>query len=447
MLGEREERRARLQTFAEMTRADTALVLFRDVELDILLPMPDTPTLASGPGWTELFESCRAPGLRSLSLPLGLDGSPRSTCILVAGNGTALVLIGSSRELEASLGAELAPALGLLGTCLREEQKSTASRAREKVADAYASTSNALTAALDRSRDELRTSLGETARLNRLLEEANHRKDRFLAILSHELRNPVWALTAALQAMRVGGQSGDNAVRLERQVDTATRHAGQIARLLDDLLDISRITQDKFELRRTQVDLRDLILHVGRIFGAHARPKGVNFVLSTPTRPVWVVGDAARLEQVLTNLLVNAVKYTDAGGSVFLETSEDDGNVSIIVRDSGIGIAPNVLPNVFDLFVQADEARERSRGGLGIGLTLVRQLVELHGGEVMALSAGAGHGTEMRVVLPTIPASEVVIAKRRPSPMSRARRGASSSSTTTVMPPTCSARSCSRGGT
>jgi signal transduction histidine kinase/ActR/RegA family two-component response regulator len=407
-IAERSTRAQRASELAPAASARKALVLYRDVDLDVLLPMPETPPLEGVGLRSRLDALCREPGVRSARLTMSASELDLEIC--VADDGTALVLFDPQERALFAKSAEVRVVLGLLGALFREEQRSAGTEATAVLSRATAAGAQALTEALARSREELRGAFVETARLNELLEAEAERKDRFLAMLTHELRNPLWAITASLNAMRPRTGTGETTGVIDRRVGSALRNAEQLGRLLDDLLDTARITQDKVELRQAQVDICELTLHLGSVFHDQARAKGLTLSMSVPEHPVWVMGDSVRLEQILTNLLANAVKYTDSGGDVRLEAHLRDGRVHLVVRDNGIGIASHQIQRVFDLFVQADEARERSRGGLGIGLTLVRRLVELHDGEVTATSEGPGRGTEMRVTLP------VIEVEREPQP-------------------------------
>jgi len=178
------------------------------------------------------------------------------------------------------------------------------------------------------------------------------------------------------------------------------RQACQMTKLAADLLDVTRITCGGLRLKRERVDLCVVVRAAIETLESDFHQRDHRVAATWPDAPVWLHADANRLEQVFVNLLANASKYTDAGGDLALSVQTSDGHAVVCIRDSGIGIAPNVLPYIFDLFVQADEATARSRSGLGIGLALVRMLAELHGGSVTAVSAGLGHGSEFTVRLP-----------------------------------------------
>ncbi|MFY0526837.1 response regulator [Archangium gephyra] len=237
------------------------------------------------------------------------------------------------------------------------------------------------------------------------LTEADRRKDLFLAMLAHELRNPLAAITTAVSILErratVDPKDG-------RMVSIIQRQTNHLARLVDDLLDVSRLTRGKVELRQARVDLRGVLEQVLTVFRPQAEGKQLKLESSLPPVPLWMEADTTRLVQVFTNLLDNAMKYTNEGGSILVKAERllsEDGSASarVRVKDTGIGIRAEVLPSVFELFSQADESLERTRGGLGIGLTLVHNLVEMHGGRVEAHSEGPGRGSEFVVWLPLLP--------------------------------------------
>ncbi len=222
-------------------------------------------------------------------------------------------------------------------------------------------------------------------------------KDEFLAMLAHELRNPLMAIGTAMQALR-GEAEGDPAV--PRETDVVTRQVQQLARLLDDLLDVSRLTRGKIELRKETVTLQAIVaeaLATTRGF-IDARRHGVS--VSLPADPLWLEADPMRIAQAVANLLNNAAKYMPRGGEISVTGYGERGEVVLRVRDTGIGIAPEMLPRVFDLFARADQSPAGSEGGLGVGLTLARTLIQLHGGEAIVQSEGPGRGSEFIVRLP-----------------------------------------------
>jgi PAS domain S-box-containing protein len=228
-------------------------------------------------------------------------------------------------------------------------------------------------------------------------EAANNAKDQFLAMLGHELRNPLGAISNAAHVLGLAGDAGPLVARAQGII---SRQARQLGRVVDDLLDVSRVTSGKITLERQPLDLAELVRHAVALLGALEGAR--HHTVAVDAAEVWVEADAARLEQVVVNLLDNAVKHTSADGEIRVRVMPDGREAILTVRDTGIGIPAHLVPRVFDLFVQGDHTLDRSKGGLGIGLTLVRRLVELHGGSVTAFSAGEGKGSTFTVRLPAI---------------------------------------------
>jgi PAS domain S-box-containing protein len=239
----------------------------------------------------------------------------------------------------------------------------------------------------------------ENARLYSEVREADHRKDEFLAMLAHELRNPLAPIRNALHIMK---QAGADAAILERVREMMERQVQHMTRMVDDLLDVSRITRGKIELRKEVVDLASVVERTVETTSPLTEDRHQELTVDLPPQPVRLEADPTRLEQVLANLLNNAVKYTNHGGHIWLSARQEGGELVLRVRDTGVGIAPDLLGRIFEPFVQADRVLHQSQGGLGIGLTLVRRLVEMHGGSVTAHSEGPGKGSEFTVRLPAL---------------------------------------------
>lgn len=257
---------------------------------------------------------------------------------------------------------------------------------------------------------QIRDHLSENNRVAAALMEADRRKDEFLAILAHELRNPLAPLRNALEAMRLKPHDREAAswarALMERQV-------AQMVRLIDDLLDLSRVSRGRIELRHERSDLATLVQGALDVCGPSIANAGHRLTVELPGTPMPLVCDPTRVVQVICNLLSNAVKYTPPGGHITLSARRRDDLFEVSVRDTGIGIPSDMLARVFDMFTQVPHAIERSQGGLGIGLTLVKRLVELHGGQVEAKSVGPGLGSEFIVRLPermTAHAAPVMVA-------------------------------------
>ena len=245
----------------------------------------------------------------------------------------------------------------------------------------------------------LKREMARTKEAEEKLQQANRRKDEFLAMLSHELRNPLAPIRNAAEVMRRIAPA-DPGISWAREV--VERQVTHLAQLVDDLLDVSRITQGKITLKKEAVELAKVIQHSVETARTLLDSRKHNLVLNLPPTPIWIHGDFARLAQVVGNLLNNGAKYTAEGGRIELSASADRGEAIITVRDNGIGIDGALLPHVFELFTQGERSLDRSQGGLGVGLTVVQRLVELHHGRVEVRSEGAGKGALFSIVLPCI---------------------------------------------
>lgn len=245
-------------------------------------------------------------------------------------------------------------------------------------------------------RSRLEKQLGEQSVA---LADLHRRKDEFLAMLSHELRNPLAPITNAVQLLRLH----KNEDRLQQQSrGIIERQVGQLTRLIDDLLEVSRITTGRIHLQQERIALNGIAVRAVETARPLMDRRRHELTVSPSVQPIWLYADAARLEQVVVNLLTNAAKYTDEGGHIWLSVEQDRDEAVLRVRDTGVGIAPELLPRIFDLFTQAERSLDRAQGGLGIGLALVQRLVEMHGGKVEVISA-LGHGSEFIVRLPMAP--------------------------------------------
>jgi PAS domain S-box-containing protein len=250
----------------------------------------------------------------------------------------------------------------------------------------------------------------ERKEMEQALRDADRRKDEFLATLAHELRNPLAPILNALHFMRLRN-SGD--AQLQRMQEIIERQVHHLGRLVDDLLEVSRITTGRVTLQRERVELRSVLESAIEASQPLIDASGHTLFRALPASPVYLEGDPTRLTQVFLNVLNNAAKYTPAGGRIELEAGVEGGQVVVRIRDNGSGIAPELIPEIFEMFVQGHRSGERSHGGLGIGLPLARQLLELHHGTIEAYSEGPGRGSEFTVRLPASPAGE---APARPVP-------------------------------
>ncbi len=229
------------------------------------------------------------------------------------------------------------------------------------------------------------------------LREADRRKDEFLAMLAHELRNPLAPIRNAMEILKT---SSSNAAHFKTARDIVERQVKHMTRLIDDLVDVARLTQGKITLKKERVELATVVDDAVELARPIIAERGHHLTIDLPREAALLNGDGVRLSQALGNLLTNAAKYTQPGGEIELKGSYSAGEINIVVRDNGIGIAPDMLPLVFDLFTQSERTLDRAQGGLGIGLALVKRLIELHGGQVAARSAGIGQGSEFVIRLP-----------------------------------------------
>src|SRR5208283_2899404 len=237
------------------------------------------------------------------------------------------------------------------------------------------------------------------------LAELDRRKDEFLAMLSHELRNPLAPILNAAMLLRLHSnrnrlQGIENPI-LQQSATIIERQVGQLARIVDELLEVSRITTGRIQLHQARIAVGVVVENAVATVRSLIDQRKHDLTVSLPTQAIWLHADPARLEQVVVNLLTNAAKYTDPGGQVWLTLQQEGEEAVLRVRDTGVGIGPEVLPRIFDLFTQAERSLDRSQGGLGIGLALVQRLVEMHGGTVTASSA-LGRGSEFVVRLPVV---------------------------------------------
>ncbi len=252
-----------------------------------------------------------------------------------------------------------------------------------------------------RARERIARQIEELTSQQAELRLADQRKDQFLAVLAHELRNPLAPISNALEILKQPGLDAPTAAKVRDVADRQLRH---LTRLVDDLLDVSRIMRGKIDLRKEKVELAAIVARAVETARPLIDGARHQLTVSQPDQPVWVEADLVRLAQAVGNLLCNAAKYTEPGGTIRLTATCDAGDVVIHVCDNGIGIAPEVMPRLFEMFMQVAPGATRSQGGLGIGLTLVKNLIGMHGGAVEARSDGLGKGSEFLIRLPTVSA-------------------------------------------
>ena len=397
-LSEPASRSAAAQALARLVGADSLLVLIHDPAVDALVPAPGFPqTLPGGALWREfLAQSRTAPHHRgAVGFPLAIDTTP-ANCWTV--NGAAFVFIGRRCSVERV--ERMLPLMPVLSALFAAEHDAIAARGELRAAEDHARQAEGLAKALDAARAEVERGMQEVGRqtealvaAHRKAEDAARAKDEFLAMLGHELRNPLSPIVTALQLLRLKNVS-------TREQDVIERQVSNLMRLVDDLLDISRITRGRIELRRSVVEIGVVIAQSVEIAAVELERKRQRLRVAVPAEGLRVDVDAPRMIQVITNLLTNASKYSDPDTEITVTAEERNGLVRIAIRDQGIGLPPEMLEGVFGLFVQTPQALDRSQGGLGLGLAIVRSLAQLHGGRVWAESEGHGRGSTFVVELP-----------------------------------------------
>lgn len=386
-------RACRANEIARALGCEELVFFILDPDVGSLVPAPGMPkTFAGGPRWRAFLHACASDGRHTAEVDLPAAAVRRAVALVH--DGTAAVLLGCAAPEEGSI-AELQAELPLLGALFKTEQRWALDLAAAQEAHAVASRAQALVSALDAAR-------ASAAGLNEQLRREHSRKDEFLAMLAHELRNPLSPLVNSLGILRRMGSLDVPLAR--RQIEVMGRQVDQLTRLVDDLLDVSRVSRGLIELRREWLALAEVLDTAVEAARPAIEARSLRLQFFSPRESVYVKADRVRLTQVFANLLQNAAKYTDEGGTVSVGVVADSGRVSVVVRDTGVGIPPELLSRIFDLFEQAPVSLDRAQGGLGIGLTLVRTLVELHGGHVTAHSVGLGQGSTFTVSLPLVPA-------------------------------------------
>ncbi len=408
------DRYAAAQDLAREMGAAALVILVHDPDIDAFLPAPGFPqTLPGGSGWAEFVGRLRTDGIHHGTVGFPRAGDPVPALAWSTG-GIALVFLGGRNGpvLADAVSRRLAGIVPLLAATLRSEHEVLVARGELTAVLSRAREAEALAMALDTARSEIERTVLELERETRAADDARARaeeaaqaKDEFLAMLGHELRNPLSPILTALQLMRLRNQTSREQEVIERQVTS-------LMRLVDDLLDVSRITRGKIDLRRERVEVAAVAARAIEMSSPLFERKQQVLHVRIPPRGLLVDVDPTRLAQVLANLLTNAAKYSDPETTIQFAADRADGRIRIRVKDEGIGIAPHMLTRVFELFVQQRQSIDRSQGGLGLGLAIVRNLVEMHGGEVSAASEGEGRGSEFTV---TLPGAEAGAAAAQPS--------------------------------
>jgi signal transduction histidine kinase/CheY-like chemotaxis protein len=392
-LTEPAERRAAAKALAGRWLAEELIVFVRDEAIGRSLPAPGfSQTLRGARAWRQLVDAAIERGTADGSVE-NEQGEVRSAYAVGLPDGTAAVLVGETiAEPARPLLREVLP---LFGALFRSEAVALRADVESKMARQAAAQATSLATKLDATRAELQRALAAA-------ETASRARDEFLATVSHELRTPLTSIIGWIQLLRMERDEAS----LSEGLDTIDRNARAQGRLIEDILDFSRINAGKLNLNVRSLDLNDVIDAAIDIVRPAADAKGVRIERVLDSEAGHVSGDADRLQQVAWNLLSNAVKFTPRGGKVLIRLERITSHCELTVSDTGMGIASNFLPYVFDRFSQADSSSTRAHAGLGLGLGIVRHLVELHGGTVQAFSRGEGLGATFAVRLPLLVAHD-----------------------------------------
>jgi signal transduction histidine kinase/CheY-like chemotaxis protein len=383
-------RAAAARELAAFVGAEDLIVFMPDREVGALLPAPGfAQTLPDSAAWRDLLSACVSHGSASATLPV--PGFPGKAVVrAVAGERGAVVALAGGNP-AADRAADLALLLPLITSAFAGEITALAAEGHAAVARETASQASLLATSLDQARRALQKALAEA-------KSANDAKDHFLAVLSHELRTPLTPILVTASLLESDPRFPED---LLPDLQSIRRNAALETRLIDDLLDVTRITNGKLELQQSEVRVNRLLDQTLEMYRAEMHQKDLALTTRWNAVSDAVAGDAARLQQVFWNLIKNAVKFTPESGRITVETrNEPDGRIRIDVRDTGIGIEPSNVTRVFNAFDQGDRSVVRRFGGLGLGLSISRALVELHGGTIEAASEGAGRGTAFTVRLP-----------------------------------------------
>jgi signal transduction histidine kinase len=383
---EARERTVAAQEVARWLGAEDLVVFVRDPDLGVLLPAPGFKrTLRPGPSWRAFLAGCTVTPRLSGELA-GPDGATRPVVGYQAADGSVLVLVGGPPDEESS--TDLVELFPMLSCAMQVEGAARMDSASAKLEIRAAELARALAVELDSARREV-----EDSRTH--LVAANRAKDQFLAMLGHELRNPLAPIVTALALMR---QRNEWVFKKERTI--IERQARHMVRMIDDLLDVSRISRGKVQLQRHPIEIRQVLLGAIETAGPIIEQNQHTLVVDVAERGLVVLGDEYRLTQIVTNLLTNAAKYSERAKTIQVAATQTGDEVVLRVVDQGHGIPSDLLPRIFDTFVQGERTIDRALGGLGLGLSIVRGLTEAHGGTVQASSAGPGHGSQFILKLP-----------------------------------------------
>lgn len=399
LLSELANPKRRIEVAGQLAKAyggDDLIIFVRDDRVGISLPADGfIQTLPETAKWQDFLKNCIAHGHAQdlLAFP-GYEDKAKVSGIACEAEAVLAVIGG---ELQPDALKELSLVLPLLDLAMKGEQKTRIAEAIADVAGEKMRMADRLAESLDKARLDLANALIASRAAQEELRQADVRKNEFLALLAHELRNPLAPIGNALELLRIA-DSDPHIVEKIRKIMQS--QLNQMVRLIDDLMDVSRITTGKILLKKEAVSLRNILQHVLEGAMPLIEAKKHNLKVAWPGADIAVFADATRLQQVFLNILNNAAKFTPEGGDIAVEVRALANVIEIDIADTGMGVPPEFVSTIFDMFVQADHSISRTAGGLGIGLGLARNLVHLHGGDISIASEGAGKGSTFTVTLP-----------------------------------------------
>lgn len=397
-LAQQSERQGAARQLARFYQADDLIIFSRDQQVGLFLPAPGfSQNLKDSKAWQLFFKNC----IHNSRATAHLQFSHSDVPVPVLGiNGlNDIIIVFVSEQCVVDEDDELFQLSPLLAHAFKAEGQSEALVAQTRLAREKEMSANLLAQSLEKARNRLATTLGAARQAEEALRLADKRKDEFLAILAHELRNPLAPIGNGIELLKHAQDNPQILLDVRKMMDTQLR---QMTRLIDDLMDVSRITRGKVTLQKQAVPLKELLDSAIEGAKPFINQQQHRLRLNMPEDVIMVNADTTRLAQVFLNLLNNAAKYSEPGGSITIVVKAVTDEVTISIQDTGVGLDAKELISIFGMFVQADAVATYSRGGLGIGLTLVKKLVELHQGSVIAKSPGRGKGSEFVVTLPRI---------------------------------------------
>ncbi|MEP6604266.1 MAG: ATP-binding protein, partial [Spartobacteria bacterium] len=406
------DRRSSAKALAAHAGAEDLLIFIADSELGILLPAPGfQQTLPDSKAWRQFLDRCLEDAFHESGVPYPIAGATTNATGLAGGDGSVVVFLGGDHDIDHAIDISLL--LPVLAAAFEGERIAVVAEGKTAISKQAANQAKLLADSLDKARNELRHTLGEARR-------ANAAKDRFLAVLSHELRTPLNPVLMAASAMET---DPNIPAEIRADISMIRRNVELEARLIDDLLDLTRIANGKVQLQRKIVDGHELLEEAIAVVRGDQSSLQPQIQLDLSAAQYHIDGDPARIQQVFWNLIRNAVKFTAPDGRVIIHTENPDSHTFCVkVVDTGIGITPEALPKIFNAFEQGDTDINRALGGLGLGLAISHALAEMHDGTLRAESAGVGKGATFIFELPAVERAALALEHAASSPAQADRR-------------------------